>query len=369
MKRNGYIDFIKFFFAIMVAEFHLKSGIFLNGRLAVEGFFIISGFLMMKTIEKQNRASAELLQPSLARSTASFLWRKYVALFYYLIPAILVGFIVNSLHKQIGFVENLQRIPMLIFEVFPLRLLGVKGTFVLGVSWYFCAMFAALAILYPCCKKFKSGFSSFGCLMISAVCYGTLAHHYGHLALVGEYFANGLINVGIVRGVAGCSLGCVLYELSKVVANKKPTTLARVLFTILELGSFAYFIYVAHNKADVYAYLAIVSIFIFLFIGINGLSFTSYLWNPKWTKPLGTMSTLIVVSHYYWVYYLKKLLGKNFMFTPQVLWYVLAVALTCVVVYILGVLLKKLCAKLSKVKLWKKPEENENGDTHGQSVQ
>ena len=47
-KRNGYIDIIKFLFAIIIAEFHLGTGVFPGGRLAVEGFFMISGFLMIK---------------------------------------------------------------------------------------------------------------------------------------------------------------------------------------------------------------------------------------------------------------------------------------------------------------------------------
>ena len=74
MKRNGYIDIIKFLFAIIIAEFHLGSGIFLGGRIAVEGFFMITGYLMLKSSEKENATDI-----GLGKSTASFLWKKYKA--------------------------------------------------------------------------------------------------------------------------------------------------------------------------------------------------------------------------------------------------------------------------------------------------
>jgi peptidoglycan/LPS O-acetylase OafA/YrhL len=46
MKRNGYIDIVKFFFALVIAEFHVNSGLFPGGRLACEVFFMINGLLL-----------------------------------------------------------------------------------------------------------------------------------------------------------------------------------------------------------------------------------------------------------------------------------------------------------------------------------
>ena len=103
-----------------------------------------------------------------------------------------------------------------------------------------------------------------------------------------------------------------------------------------------------------YDYLLIFVIFGFLLIGINGLSYTSYLWNPKWTKPFGTASTLIVLTHFCWLSYLKKEIGQGYNKMPQALWYVLAVAMSCLVVYLVSILFKWLKSKLPKIELWKK---------------
>ena len=58
MKRNGYVDVIKFIFAFIIAEFHLGTGLFPGGRVAVDGFFMISAYLMMRSIER--RAATEV---------------------------------------------------------------------------------------------------------------------------------------------------------------------------------------------------------------------------------------------------------------------------------------------------------------------
>lgn len=53
VKRNYTLDFLKFVFAIIVMLFHSNSltsdqgqMIFLNGRIGVEFFFLVSGCLM-----------------------------------------------------------------------------------------------------------------------------------------------------------------------------------------------------------------------------------------------------------------------------------------------------------------------------------
>lgn len=58
--RTGYIDFIKFLFAIIIAEFHFRFGMFPIGRIAVEDFFMISRYLMMKYIEYNKSSNNEI---------------------------------------------------------------------------------------------------------------------------------------------------------------------------------------------------------------------------------------------------------------------------------------------------------------------
>ncbi len=344
MKRNGYIDVIKFIFAIIIAEFHFGSGIFLGGRMAVEGFFIITGYLMMKTIEK-----SPVAEKGIGISSVEFIFKKYKSLFYYLLPSVILSFIVIAIYREYTLIQALKKIPLLLFEIIPLNSTGLKGEYVIGISWYLSSMFIALAILYPLCRRLGKGFTLIGCPLIVVFGYGTLSHYFGHLAVNYQYIGNTIINTGIIRGFAGCALGCLMYEASALVAKKPPKAVVRVILTIVEILAFAYFVYCMHYyPKTVYDYASIFAIFTFLFIGINGLSYTSYLWNPKWTKPLGTASTLIVLSHYCWVIYLKKVLPAGYQRTPQALWFVLAVIVSSIVVYLCARLLKLALSKLGK---------------------
>ena len=60
VKRNYTLDFLKFVFAVIVMLFHSNSltsdqgqMTFLNGRIGVEFFFLVSGCLMCESADRQ----------------------------------------------------------------------------------------------------------------------------------------------------------------------------------------------------------------------------------------------------------------------------------------------------------------------------
>ncbi|MBQ9861374.1 MAG: acyltransferase [Clostridia bacterium] len=65
-KSVGEMEFLRFVFSIIIVLHHSrnfvgnKSSLFLNGAFAVEFFFILSGFLMMKSIRKIQTDSQNL---------------------------------------------------------------------------------------------------------------------------------------------------------------------------------------------------------------------------------------------------------------------------------------------------------------------
>lgn len=346
--RNGYIDIVRFLFAIIIAEFHVNSGIFPGGRMAVEGFFMISGYLMMKYIERDPYP-----RDNLGVSTARFLTHKYKGLFPVLLPSVALGFGVFSAIYDRSLRTILDVIPLLLFEIFPLRNAGYAGHYVVGISWYLSSMFIALALLYPLCKRFKSSFSLTVCPLLAVMLYGILSHTYGDLAVGGDFLENSILNTGLMRGLASCSLGVVIYEISLRLESRQITAAGRILFTVAELAGFAFFFYTMHFHAkSEYDYVLVYVIFFLLLIGINGLSATASVCRAKWTKPLGTASTLIVLNHYCWTVYLKNRFGNSFGTTSQIWIYIAAVFASCVAVYLSSLLIRKCLSKLSTVKLW-----------------
>ena len=315
--------------------------------MGVEVFFMISSYLMMCSLAKDPS------RDNVASSTAKFVWRKYKALFYFLLPAAIINYIVICMCKEWTLEKIFVRLPLLAFDVVPLHATGMLGEYAVGISWYLSAMFISLAILYPLCKKFRRGFTLMVCPLIAVWGYGTLSHYFKCMAVNTQYIPETIIRAGLFRGIACCALGCFLYEVCQLVNKKTPTKTCRVIFTVLEVLGYTYVAYIMrHYHLTLHEYVVVFVLFGLLFIGINGLSFFTYLWRYKWTKYLGTASTLIVLCHACWIQHFEKVLGKDFAKTPAFWWYPLAIFLTCIAVYVSSILLKLLFAQLKKIKLW-----------------
>ncbi len=347
--RNGYIDIIKFLFAVIITEFHLNTGIFPGGRVAVEGFFFISGYFMMQNINRNKYPD-----DSLGVSTTKFMVGKFKTLFPYLLPAVLLGFCIDNYIYGRNLAESIGRLPLLFFDVFPLCEAGFQGVYVVGISWYLAAMFLALAILYPLCKKFGSNFvltvCPVGCLLI----YGTLSHFYGNMAIVTTWLDISLISSGLLRGLAGCAAGCILSEICRVLSNKEVNTKGRILFTVLEILGFAY-LFFNMNKLPLskYEFVSIFVLFGLLIIGVGGLSCSSLIFRGKWTKIFGTISTLLVLSHYRINVIFKHLYGADYIHTNKLWVCIGCLVLGCLGVWICGWVISKAMNGISKTKIWK----------------
>lgn len=351
MKRNGYIDVIKFIFAIIIAEFHFNTGLFPGGRVAVEGFFIITGFLMMRSIEKSKQSTPQLL----GSSTSRFMLGKYKGLLSTLFVSTLLAFIVRACVLY-SVDSAIYKFPLLIFDIFPLNTAGFQGEYVVGISWYLSSMFIALGILYPLIKKFNSNFVLPVCPLIVFLGYGLLSAKYGNLAVGAFFMENSILHTGIIRALAGCSAGCLLFELSKRISGLQFTKFARITFTVLEVLLFTALFYIMHHlPKSQYDYVLIVVIFAMLFIGVNGLSYSTVLWNPKYTKFFGTSSMLIVLNHYCWMTLIRYKLTMLTQ-TEKVLVYVALIIVACIVVYFLSKLLSYLFGKLFNKKNWIKEQ-------------
>lgn len=342
-ERNGYIDFIRFIFALVVTEFHLETGWFPGGRVVVEGFYMISAFLMMKSIARDKHP-----EDSLGVSTLRFTAHKYRALFLYLLPSAIFGYVVYAIMENRQLLSCLQRLPLLFFEIVPLRTAGFQGIHVVGISWYLSAMFLVLAILYPLCRKFRRGFTLTVCPLLFLFCYGFISETYKSIAVTSGFVENALFSSGIYRALGASAAGILIYEISVELSKKNVTKLGRAAFTVLELAGYAYLFYAMHyHPKSKYDFFLVFLMMFLLTVGICGLSATTYLFRGKWTRPFGTLSTLIVLNHYYWYRYLPNVLGEGYHMTEKVWHYVAAVALSCAVVFVAGWLLELALKKLS----------------------
>lgn len=342
-KRNGYIDMIKFLLSCIIVLFHLNNGMMKGGRVAVEGFFMITGYLMMCSLSRENES-----EYSLGKASVRFIAHKYSLIFPCLLVSSMIGLAVIAVIEHSTVTIILKRLVLMFFEVFPISMAGFSGYSTTGISWYISAMMLGLAILYPLCRKNKSSFTLIWCPLISIFCYGLLDHSYGHLAVNRWMKENTLVSPGMLRGLAGLAAGVVVYEVVNILSAKKITRFGFIAFSTLEVLGFCFCYWaIQHVPKSKYDYIVLFVIFGLLCIGLSKKTLLGRISGNRFTKALGTASTFIVLNHYYWNTFLTDMYGAEYKFTSKVWLYFALIFVTCVVAWGISKLIERLIHKLS----------------------
>lgn len=201
ISYNWEIDVLKFIFAVIVAVFHCSRfdpaiPVLSRGYLAVEFFFIVSGYFMAQKIKSSN-----------PQSTGTFLLKKIGPIYPVYIGAFLVAVLCRIAPFNLSLFEYIKRVMIGGLEILVLQEFGFDvGTFYNGVTWYISAMMIAMAILYPLYSKYRSYFLlGGGALLVALCCYALLLHNFERIA-AGSAWA-GVFKFRVVRAFAGLSLG------------------------------------------------------------------------------------------------------------------------------------------------------------------
>ena len=341
MVRQSSIDFIKFFLSIIILFLHFEY-IFSGGYLAVEGFFMISGFLMMRSLCKKHDPSPE--------STARFVLHKYAAVFVPLLFSAISGYLIYEfLVFKDTYDVALRKIPLLFYEIVPLQVAGFDVMYATGVSWYLSAMLLAIALIHPFAKKDPLRFAYTVCPTAALLIYGFLCACCGHLSIPDTWVAGGLLNSGLLRGLAGISAGCFLYALvSRASEKKAPSMAARCAFTLLEIMGWGFLLLLMSDAQFVSTtvdYVFVPVMFGVLYIAFSQKSLFCLFINHKWTSVLSTCSTFIFMNHFSWAQYFKASYPEKS--KPELLpWYILCTVVSSVVVFLLTKLTELLIGKI-----------------------
>lgn len=292
--RNVEIDILKVLFAFVIVVFHAHnlqsvSGTFFpRGYLAVEFFFIISGFFMGRKLRNPN-----------APSTARFLVGKIVPIYpVFFVSTLIVFFLRMSTLGWANCAEWVRSVFLAIPEFCLVQMAGAKvGRGYNGVTWYISAMLLVMAILYPLFRRFRDYFRFPGALLVALVCYAVINRNFANFCVAAEW--TGFCTYGVVRAAAGISLGVFLEE---CVQRAKPIQLSRAgsivacalknLLLVLLLAGMANAIrWKLPGSMD---YIFVFVFFIFLFLVLSGLGGSIKLHSAGW---LGQASLYLYLNH------------------------------------------------------------------------
>lgn len=295
--RNGKIDFLRFIFAICVVLNHAKhvmptdalSRLFNGYSFAVEFFFLISGYLLMASIEKAEKYSTA----PLSRETGSFLLKKYRSVYPEVAVAYFAGVIlICSLTDAtpLGVIKETW------FDLTMLVSSGMNGPQTILLVWYISSMIIAMAVLYPLLRKFKTWTLHVILPIAIPLLLGYLYQNYNTIRGPMEWM--GITFRGNLRALAELGLGVVCYEITKKMRSMDFNFFGRVLLAVAELAGYgAVLYYMASESGGVSDFFYLLVLCVSVIITCSQKSVGSRWFNNNFSAFLGKYSLCVFLAH------------------------------------------------------------------------
>lgn len=320
MKRNGKIEFFRFIFCISIIFFHCQRhflnidkttqhfAFFPRGYFGVEFFFLVTGFLMAKSVSSSIQSSP--ISPDLGKGTFSFMVRKIKAILPYHVIAFTILFMATAIMENFSprqlMINFLDYLPNLFF----IQKIGF-GPSLNRVEWYICCMLFSLAILYPLCRKYYSMFvhiiAPVGGLMI----LGYLTHQYGTFAPGTEKWI-GFIPVYLLRSIAEIALGTSAFQLATYLSKLQLTQAKKILFTATEFLCYLTPLFFCMTTLDAkYEIIFTIALFFAIATSFSNQTYGNQLFNNRFVYSLGSWSLVLYLNQVVGLDIAENLLPPN----------------------------------------------------------
>ena len=300
--RNGAIDFLKFLFALLIVVLHSRNfatgpgALFPGGSIAVEFFFVVSGFLMAQSAKRIHLTDDFSTGPA----TARFIGRKIKGFLPHIYVAWVIAFFVKNFFSFESIATVFKRGLFSLFELLFVTHSGLMVFRANAATWYISAMLLAMALLYPLLIKNRKLFLYLIAPLISIFLLGWMLQSWED-GFVGPSRWLGFAHKGVVRAVGEIALGCVCYQLCTQLKRLTPTKLFSILLGIAEVGCYAFVVTYAffrgHSSMD-FVLLLILAVGITITFSQNSIT-ASWFKSPVFPW-LGMFSFDLFLSHGYW---------------------------------------------------------------------
>ena len=272
--------------------------------LGVEFFFILSGFLMAKSV---CHMQAPPPATALGSETTAFLLKKIKPIYPIFIFAATLELIVSVTLRNTLSSEVIWNIWDLLFlRIFGL---GASAELLVGASWYLFALFPALWILFPLLRKYTNTFLHIIAPLTAFFLLGWFERQYGNINYA--FHTNDWnVCLGLLRAIAELCIGCVAYAICEWIKGRFKTPRPSVLITLAEVlclaAIFPAAIYGTRSQTD---FLCILSICIGLIAAFSGRSYTNILLRAVSNSLISNISAYslaLYLNHYVWLRTLQQ---------------------------------------------------------------
>lgn len=278
--RNSMIDILRVFFAIMIALFHIQeiypvhlSGkiiFFTEGAIAVEFFALVSGFLMAQTARRKINNGFD----GVGKETAGYVLKKYIRVFPYHFFAYMVSLI---LFLQFNSPSLFDKVKSIFFSFGDLFLLNMTGMVSLNLNvpaWYLSSLFIVLLVVYPLIRYNYDLFVHVIAPVFVLCVLGWMSHSTESMRGVMTWV--GFLYKGTLRVAAGLILGCICFEVCRLMQNHRAVFFKyRIQLSLIEIGGYIFTVVYSCMKLSQQGYFIVIFILaVSITLTFSGLTVT-----------------------------------------------------------------------------------------------
>lgn len=348
-SRNYQIDVLKLFLSLLVFVNHSRVFIGSNtgiripdtlGWISVHFFFMISGFLLIKSLYSKN-----INAPEAGVFSFNYVLNKFkrIALSYWTATAIFIALRCIVTVYQHNALDISDIIIKAIPELFAVNNAGVRLEYN-SPTWYISAMLPLSYLMIRNKNFFVYVFSPTAALFTLGYMYQQCDSHF-----IDRSTWCGFILASIIRAVCGISFGGIVYIIyEKLIAlqdtkeNLLLMTVTELLLNIIFFGTWFF------SKNNETLYSAQLLIPVMIAIAFSEKSYITRLFKAKWLRYSGSLSLSIYFNHWAARYIVIKVFG-SMSYKESVIYMALFTAALCI--------LNSLTVKLIKF-LWDKKHKS-----------
>lgn len=300
--RKGNIDLLKFIFACVLVVYHFNAyvgtGLFQAGYNVVSFFFILSGFFMMESVENKPMTEPlgtdtfEFIKKKISRIAPEF----YVSWVIAFIVCHMANFNVKTCLKDLS--ESL-------FDLFFIKMTGLKAYSPNNVTWYISAMLLAMAIIWPIARRWTDMYIKVISPMALVIMLGIFCQRYESISSWKDWM--GIIYSGLFRAIFSIMAGSICWSVSHYIKAKQvDSTLA----TFVSIMSFVSLIYLlCWGEGGIIDFGIFVLFMVLVTVASSGVSKVSKKLNCKFCYWLGEVSVVLYLGHNFWKKFLIDDIG------------------------------------------------------------
>ncbi len=345
--RNGKIELLRFLFALVIAVYHLGCSVeydtekFKAGYLAVEFYFLVSGYLFASSLSKKNAENGE----QLLSTSLSFMWKKYLSFAYDYLAVIIMTSIAWIPYFHLSLRSWLIKMAQSVPTFLTLQMFGFKTADWYVPVWYLSAMMIAMFVLTPVLLKYGKFYSLYVSPVLSLVFLGFIFKEKGTFNVSAPSW-EGFINLGMMRAFAEISIGCTCFYAVKSGVFKRFGKYILSAFALIVYALF--FLYMAGSYDN-----SIQPAMVLLLVPAAAVTFyntdTFVFLNNKFVYFLGRLSLPVFLCHSIARYYTLKIEFADGSYMKQLLLFLAITMVLSLCCMAFGEGVKKFAEKRQKI--------------------